>query len=71
MTLGEFTGLLLTDFLEARRQADALAAAMSEDYHIDPLMNGIPGTRTTRSRRLKSTCRCRSSACAAPLRTTC
>lgn len=42
MTLGEFTGLLLTDFLEARRQADALAAAMSEDYHIDPLMNGIP-----------------------------
>ena len=42
MTLGEFTGQLLTDFLEARRQADALAAAMSEDYHIDPLMNGIP-----------------------------
>lgn len=42
MTLGEFTGLLLTDFLEARHQADALAAAMNEDHHIDPLMNDIP-----------------------------
>lgn len=42
MTLGEFIGLVLTDLLEARHRADALAAVMSENYHIDPLMNGIP-----------------------------
>ena len=47
MTLGEYTGLLLSDFLYARRQADALAASLSEDYHIDPLMHGIPVPRYT------------------------
>lgn len=47
MTLGEYTGLLLSDFLHARQQTDALAAAISEDYHIDPLMSGIPVPRYT------------------------
>ena len=42
MTLGEFTGLLLTDLLQARRMSDDCASTISEEYHADPLMKGIP-----------------------------
>lgn len=42
ITLGEFTGLLLSDFLEARKYADACAAAISEEYHVNPLLQGMP-----------------------------
>lgn len=42
LTFGELTGLLMSDFLEARRQTDCLSASLSEDYHVDPLMKGMP-----------------------------
>lgn len=47
ITLGEFTELLLSDFLEARRYADACAASISEEYHVNPLLQGMPIPRYT------------------------
>lgn len=47
LTFGELSGLLMADFLEARRQTDALSASLSEDYHVDPLMKGMPIPRYT------------------------
>ena len=45
ITLGDFTGLLLSDFLQARRQADAYSTAISEEYHVNPLLKGMPVPR--------------------------
>lgn len=47
ITLGEFTGLLMSDFLQARKMADACAASISEEYHVNPLLKGMPVPRYT------------------------
>lgn len=45
VTLGEFTGLLMSDFLQARRISDACSTAISEEYHVNPLLKGLPVPR--------------------------
>ena len=47
ITIGEFTGLLMSDFLQARKMADACAASISEEYHVNPLLKGMPVPRYT------------------------
>ncbi len=42
ITFGEFAGLLMTDFLQARKIADAYSAALSEEYHVNPILSGMP-----------------------------
>lgn len=42
ITFGEFTGLLITDFLQARKIADAYSAALSEEYYVNPILKGMP-----------------------------
>lgn len=42
VTFGEFTGLLITDFLEARKIADSYSAALSEEYYVNPVLRGMP-----------------------------
>jgi hypothetical protein len=45
VTLGEFTGLLMADFMTARRMSDACCTAISEEYHVNPLLQGMPVPR--------------------------
>lgn len=42
ITFGEFAGLLITDFLQARKIADTYSAALSEEYYVNPILKGIP-----------------------------
>lgn len=42
ITFGEFAGALMTDFLQARKIADAYSAALSEEYHVNPILSGMP-----------------------------
>ena len=42
ITFGEFTGLLVSDFLQARKAADFYSASLSEEYHVNPLLQGMP-----------------------------
>ncbi|MEY8322230.1 hypothetical protein AAK894_14350 [Lachnospiraceae bacterium 46-61] len=42
ITFGEFAGLLITDFLQARKIADAYSAALSEEYYVNPILRGMP-----------------------------
>lgn len=42
ITFGEFAGVLITDFLQARKIADAYSAALSEEYHVNPILSGMP-----------------------------
>lgn len=45
VTLGEFAGLIITDFLQARKISDACSTAISEEYHVNPLLEGLPVPR--------------------------
>ena len=42
ITFGEFAGLLITDFLQARKIADVYSAALSEEYYVNPILRGMP-----------------------------
>ena len=42
ITFGEFAGTLITDFLQARKIADAYSAAFSEEYYVNPVLRGMP-----------------------------
>lgn len=42
ITFGEFAGMLMSDFLQARKIADAYSAALSEEYHVNPILSGMP-----------------------------
>lgn len=42
ITFGEFAGLLISDFLQARKIADAYSAALSEEYYVNPILRGLP-----------------------------
>ena len=42
ITFGEFAGTLITDFLQARKIADAYSAALSEEYYVNPVLRGMP-----------------------------
>ncbi len=42
ITFGEFAGVLITDFLQARKIADTYSAALSEEYHVNPILSGMP-----------------------------
>lgn len=45
VTLGEFAGLLMSDFLYARKMSDACSTSISEEYHVNPLLKGLPVPR--------------------------
>jgi hypothetical protein len=45
VTLGEFTGLLMSDFMTARRMSDACSLALSEEYHVNSMLQGMPVPR--------------------------
>lgn len=47
ITFGELAGLLAADFLQARRTADMYSASLSEEYHVNPLLRGMPVPRYT------------------------